>query len=130
MIGLKVAALVVLDVTVAVIAALDDLGQQIVLWSAAGAGILWGIVHIVRPGVKWLRSLFRSAEAFEQLPEWMAMLEAEHARLIAQLARIENHQRAFGREMGVQVRGEPRADRDDQDYDIDIEDGQRLSGPR
>lgn len=115
MAGVKVIAVLLGEMVVAALAALNGLAEELVLWSAAGAGLLWFLVHVFKPAIRWLRSIFRSAEVFEQLPETVAMLEAELGRLTAALSRIENRQRAFNRDLGVTVRREEP---------FDIEDGQ------
>lgn len=115
MAGVKVIAVLLGETAVAILAALNGLAEEIVLWSAAGAGLLWFLVNVFKPGVRWMRSIFRSAEVFEQLPETVAMLEAELGRLTAALSRIENRQRAFNRDLGVRVRSEEPYDVEDGD---------------
>lgn len=84
---------------------LDGTAEKVVLYAAAGAGLLWLWANVLRPAGKIVRRTAAAVDAFEDLPKWQKRLSDVEKDVKA----LKNGQAAIIRELGIedQVRRMP-----------------------
>lgn len=78
--------------------ALDGTAEKIVLWAAAGAGLIWFWANVARPIAKIVKRTAAAVEAFEDLPADRERLD----RVERAQQKLENGQAAIIRELGIE----------------------------
>lgn len=92
-------------IVVAAANSLDGTAEKVVLYTAAGAGIVWFWVNVMRPAAKIIRRTAAAVDAFEELPGWQKRI----TDVEKDVRNIRNGQAAIIRELGIedQVRRMP-----------------------
>lgn len=102
---MKVIAVLAGEVVVAISAAVggfDMWAERVVLYAAAGAGLLWFYFNVLRPFAKLLKRTVAAVESFERLPGWQAETDERLAALETEVVHVHNGQRAIIRELGIE----------------------------
>lgn len=102
---MKLVAVLLGEGMVAVVAAasgLDGSAEKIVLYSAAGAGLLWFHFNVLRPLAKLIKRTVEAVGAFERLPGWQEETDERLAALEHEIVHVHNGNKAIIRELGIE----------------------------
>lgn len=80
----------------------DALAERVVLYSAAGTGLLWLWRNLLRPVSKVLHRLAKSVEALEDLPRWRDATDLRIEDLEIGQEQVKSGVSAILRELGLE----------------------------